>query len=248
METHIQRRRRQREHGGDDVLRAFDARGVDDHVRRAELLQKTQRLVARVLFEPRRMAELDQHLVITQLLACPAQVVERRILAHDVRGQLEENAAQLPCRAQRLERTEETLEHLTAKLARRPVDTTFVVRRRVVPEVGRQLLELDRMTGHESEGLDVHDEAVGRALGPTLDHLLRRQAVVRGIHLDRVELLRVVPEPFAGRQARRIEVLRERLVRPRAGSDPKLRHDASIKRRGRSRPRLFEAALLRRGS
>src|SRR5207237_838072 len=101
-------------------------------------------------------------------------------------------------------------------LARRPLDAALVVGGRVAAQVGRQLLELRRMARHQRERLHVHDEAVGRPLRPAGDHLLRRQPVERRVDLDGVEALGVPGEPLPGRQAVGIEVLRERLVGPRA--------------------------------
>src|SRR4029453_1678890 len=45
-EADVQGRARQRQHRGYEVLAALDPRRVDDHVRRADLLQKRERLVA----------------------------------------------------------------------------------------------------------------------------------------------------------------------------------------------------------
>jgi hypothetical protein len=56
------------------------------------------------------------------------------------------------------------------------------------------------MARHQPERLHVHHEVVRRPLGPAPHHLLGGQPVVRRIDLDRVEVLRVVREPFAGRR------------------------------------------------
>ncbi len=139
----------------------------------------------------------------------------------------------MPAGPERLERLEEPAEDLGAKLTRGPVDAAAIVLRRLVAQVRRQLLDLHRMPRHDAERLDVHDEPVGRALGPALDHLLDRQPVVGRVDLDRVEVLRVVAEPLAGRHALRVPVLRERLVGPRAGADPdRSGHAARIRERG----------------
>ena len=228
VETHVGRRRRECEDGRRDILRALDARRVDDHVRGAQLLEEAQRLVAMLVVEPARVPELDEHLVATELLARPLQIVQRAVLEHDVRGELEQDPAELAGGAQRLERLEKATEDLAAKLPRRPLDAALVVRRRVVAQVGRERFELDGMARHQAERLHVHHESVRRPRCPALHHLLRRQAVVGRIDLDRVEVLCVVRQPLAGRQSLRIPVLRERLVGPGARPDPHFSHVASI--------------------
>ena len=163
--------------------------------------------------------ELDEHLVPAELLARPREVVEGGLLRDDVGRELEEEPAQLAGRAQRLERLEEAAEDLGAKLSRRAVDPAALVLRRLVAQVGRELLDLHRVPGHDAERLHVHHEPVRRALGPALDHLLGGQAVVGRVDLDHVEVLRVVAQPLAGRHAFRVPVLGKRLVSPRARPD-----------------------------
>ena len=125
----------------------------------------------------------------------------------------------LPGAAQRLEALEEAAEHLAAQLARRPVDLAALVDGHRVAQVFRQHLELHGMPRHQAERLDVHREAVRRAVCPALDHRLARKPVVRRVDLDRVEELRVPREPLLRGQLRRIEVLRERVVGPGARAD-----------------------------
>src|SRR6266508_2090779 len=125
-----------------------------------------------LVVEPAHMPELDEHLVVPELLARPLEVVERGILEDDVGRKLEEDAAELACRTQRLERFEEAAEDLAAKLPRGTLDTSAVVDWSVVPEIGRERFELHRVAGHQAESLDVHDEALGCPLRPALDHLL----------------------------------------------------------------------------
>ena len=118
------------------------------------------------------------------------------------------------------ERLVEAPEDLGAKLTRRAVDAAPVVEGRMLAQVGWQLLGLDRMSRHDAEGLHVHDEAVGRALGPARHHLRVGQPVVRRVRLDGAEVLAVVAQALLARaHAFRIPVLRERLVRPRARAD-----------------------------
>ena len=86
------------------------------------------------------------------------------------------------------------------------------------------------MPRHQAERLDVHDEAVRRPLGPAAHHLLGRDAVVRRVDLDGREALGVVREALPRRRARRVPVLRERVVGPRARADPdRRRHRRSIR-------------------
>ena len=56
----------------------------------------------------------------------------------------------LPLDAERLERVEEHAEDAGALVARRPVDAAAVVDRQPVAELGRHLLELHRMPGHQA--------------------------------------------------------------------------------------------------
>src|SRR4029079_8682119 len=150
----------------DQILRSVDAWRIDDHVRRAELLEEPKRVLAVVVVEPARMPELDEQLVVPDLLARPLEIVERTILVDDVRWELKQDPSELPCRSQRLERSKEPAEDLSAKLPRWALDAPALVGRRLVAEVGRQRLDLDRMACHQPESLDVHDESVRRALAP----------------------------------------------------------------------------------
>ena len=101
--------------------------------------------------------------------------------------------------------------------------------RRLLAQVGRELLELHRVARHHAEGLHVHDEALGRPLGPVLDHLPVGQAVVGRVRLDHVEALGVVAQPLLGAlDAGRVEVARQRLVGPGAGPDPDRRGHGPI--------------------
>ena len=199
---------------GTRFFAVLGSRRVDGHVGRADALEEGERLRAVLVVEPRAVAELDQHLVGAELVARPLEVLERRLLEDDVRRQLEEDAAELPRAAQRLERVEEAAEHLAAKLARRPVDAAALVDRHLGAQVLGQHLDLHRMPRHQAERLHVHREPGRRALGPALHHRLARQAVVRRVDLDRVEELRVPREPLLRGQLRRVEVLRERRRRP----------------------------------
>ena len=52
-----------------------------------------------------------------ELLARPLQILERAVLVDDVRRELEEDAAELSGRAQRLQRLQEPAEDLAAELA-----------------------------------------------------------------------------------------------------------------------------------
>ncbi len=165
------------------------------------------------------MAELDEHLVVSELVPRPLEIFERAVLVDDVGRELEEDAAELARRPQRLERREEAPEHLAAQLAGRPVDPAAFVHRHCVAQVLGDDLDLDGVARHQAERLDVHREAVGRPVGPALHHRLRWQPVVRRVDLDRVEMLGVVRKAFFRRELRRVEVLRQSLVGPGARSD-----------------------------
>ena len=135
----------------------------------------------------------------------------------------------MPACAQRLERAQELREDERARRAGGAVDAAALVDRHLVAQLGRQPLERHRVAGHHPEGLDVDDEAGGRAVGPALHRLLGRDAVEGRVDLDRREALRVVGEPLAGGQAARVPVLDERLVGEGAGADAhRRRHPRSI--------------------
>jgi hypothetical protein len=144
-------------------------------------------------------------------------------------------AASLPA-AQRLERLAKTAEDFGAELTRRAVDAAALVDGRRIAQVGRKLFLLDRVPGHDAECLDMHDEVVGRPLHPPCGHGLDRKPVVGRVELDRVEVLGVVGEPLACREPSRIEVLRERFVRPRARADSDSRRHQCVIRTGLKRP------------
>ena len=184
----------------------------------------------------RAVPELHEHLVVPELLARPFAGSRATGPCRPRTRKLEEDAAELAAGAQRLERGEEPAEDLAAKLPRRPLDPSALVGRRVVPQVRRQRLELDGMTRHQAERLDVHHEPVRRALRPALDHLFVRQPVIGRVDLDRVEVLGVVRQTVSGLRARRIPVLRERVVGPGAGADADFRHRRQHTRRGPAGP------------
>ena len=130
-------------------------------MRRAELFEEGERLRSILLVQPASVPKLDERPVAAELLDRPAQVVEREILVDDVRGELEEDASELACGSKRFESAVEAGEHLGAKLARGPMDAASLVERGGLPQVGRKLFRLDRVAGHDPEGLHVHDEAGG---------------------------------------------------------------------------------------
>ncbi len=59
---------------------------------------------------------------------------------------------------------------------------------------------------HEAARLRGETEALRRLLAPGFHGPLGRQPVEHGVQVDRVELLRLVLEPTAGRQSLRVEV------------------------------------------
>ena len=162
------------------------------------LLEEREHLGADVLLVPASVPELDQHLVLAHLFSGPREVVERELLVDDVGRELEEDSAELARRAQRLECLAEAPEDLAAKLPRRAIDPAALVDRRLVAEVGRELLLLHGMAGHHAERLHVHHEVVRGLVGPARRHRLGRKPVVGRVELDRVELLGVVCEALAG--------------------------------------------------
>ena len=218
--------------GGEDVL-ATGLRRVDDDVGHPVLLEEAKRVGAVLLVEPARVAKLDQHLLARELFLRPLQVLERLRPVDDVRRELHQDPPELSGRAQRLERLAKAAEHLGSVLARRPVDAAAGIGWDVA-EVGRELVDLDRMPGHDAEGLDVHREAGRRPFGPVRDHRRVRQAVVGGVCLDDVKALGVIAQAvLPGLDALRVPDLRQRLVSPRADSDPDRRsHWADAMRPG----------------
>ena len=232
MEADVGGLARRRDDGGEDVL-AAGRRRVDGDVGHPVLLEEAQRVGVVLLVEPARVAELDEHLVATELFLRPLQVLERLRPVDDVRRKLHQDPAELPGRAQRLEGLVEALEDLGAVFARRPLDPAAGVGGDVT-QVGRELVDLDRVARHDAERLDVHREGVRRPLGPVRDHRRVGQAVVGGVCLDDVKALGVVAQAvLPGLDALRVPDLRQRLVRPRADSDPDRRsHWADAMRPG----------------
>ena len=229
MEADVRRGGRDGRHRRHKVLRRVRLRCVDGDVRGADRLEEGQRLGAVLVVQPGAMPELDEHLVVADLLTRPLEVLERVLLVHDVLRQLEENAAELARRPQRLERLEESPEDLSAQLPRRAVDATAVVDGHLVAKVFRQRLDLHQVSCHQPERLHVHREPVGRAIGPALHHGLARQPIERRVDLDRVEALGVVRQAFLRRELRRVEVLRQGLVGPGARPDAdRRRHDSRL--------------------
>src|SRR5439155_23430521 len=130
----VEERRRQRLHRQRDVL-PLRPRSVDDDVRHPVLLEEAERLLALLVLVPAPVPELDEHLVVADLLAGPGEIVVRGLLGHDVRRELEQDAAELSGDAQRLERSEETAEDLAAELARGAVDPATLVLRAPVAQI-----------------------------------------------------------------------------------------------------------------
>jgi hypothetical protein len=82
------------------------------------------------------------------------------------------------------------------------------------------------MCGESREGLEVHHELVGRALGPELRLFLRGKRIEGSVVLDDREVLRVVAQPFVGVILDPLGVparLDERRIGPRARSDEQFR-------------------------
>ena len=241
VEAHIGRLARPGDDGRDEVLR-LGLRCVDDHVGEPARLEERERLCAVLLVEPAAVTKLDQDLVPGELGLRPFDVLERGGLVDDVRRELQQDAAELPALAQRLDGAGEPAEHLGAELAWRAVDTAARVDRHRVAQVLGQRFELDGVAGHQAERLHVHREARRSALGPVADELRVGQPVVGRVRLDRVEALGVVADPrFARADATRVPDLRQRLVCPRAGADPDRRGHGRIVRNGR-RPGRAQAA------
>ena len=177
-----------------------------------------------VRLEPAAVPELDHHLVAAEALLGPLQVLERGLLADDVRRELHQDPAQLAGLAQGLERRAEAGEHLAAQLARRVVDAAAVVHLRLGPQIGGELLGAHGMARHHPERLHVEHESGRRAPRPRRRRVRARKRVVAGVQLDRVELLGVVVQAGLGRAHRgRIPRLRQRLVGPRARADAERR-------------------------
>ena len=228
MEADVRGRRRRRDDGRDEVPRRLRARRVDGDVEAPIRSRNASELGAVLVVEPRAVPELDEHLVAAELLPRPREVVERGLLVDDVLRQLEEDPAELARAPQRLERLEEA-----RGTPRRAARAAAGRRGRARPPASRARRSsgitstLDRMPRHQPERLHVHREPGRRPLGPAGDHRLGRQPVVGRVDLDRVEVLRVPGEPLLRRQLRRVEPLRERVVRPRARADPHGRRHAA---------------------
>src|SRR5665811_1510404 len=84
------------------------------------------------------------------------------------------------------------------------------------------------MAGDHPERLDMEGEAGRRALHPELGVALRREAVVGGVDLDRVEAFGVIAQTSLGRlHLGRVPGGRHGAVGPGAGAHPDARHGPS---------------------
>src|SRR5829696_2451851 len=236
VEADVCRRARQGDDRGHEVLRLGLGR-VNDYVGRSQAFEEREGVRAVVLVEPAAVAELDEHVMSLESLAGPFEVRQRGITVNDVRRELEQDPTELAGRTQGFEPGEEPLEHLGAKLPRRPVHPPTLISLDGISEVGRKLLGLDGVACHDPERLYVKDEPLRSPLGPACSQLGFGQAVVGGVHLDRVEMLGVVPKTrFRALYLARVPVLYERLVGPGARSDAdRSRHARSLRiARGRA--------------
>ena len=148
------------------------------------------------------MAQLDGEGRVAQALLGLHDLVPRLVGGEEPARVLEEDGAELAGAAQRLDAVEEAVPDLVLDLCGQVagVDALLVeqLRRQRLAQVLRQPLDLRRLAGHERVGLDVEREVRRRALQPQLAGAPRRQGVVRRVHLDERELVRVVDEPILG--------------------------------------------------
>ena len=182
--------------GGDrgrDVRRTRP-RAVERDERKAVRFEERERVGALVVLRPRPVPELDERHERREALRRTSELSFRLGRLREARVVLEQDAAELAGELERLERGAEQAERLVRGLA-------------VVPR-------------HRRRRLDVERELVGRSPGPPLRHGGIGERVVRRVHLDDVEALRVVPQStLRRRDAARVPGLEEPFVGPRAHAD-----------------------------
>ena len=227
--------------------------GVDRREDEAVPREERDDLV-RPLRDPRLVPDLHRQREAREPRGERGEVGERRLLVADPGRQLEEDVAELAGRRQRLERRPEELEAAVERLGRDPLAVELAaaperdVLRQHEANLGREGVEAGVVAGHEAVGLDVEEEARGRALGPERRVPRRGQRVVGGVDLDAVEEARVPAQPVLGRhRGPRVEAAGgdQRLVEPGRGADAVLGRGGG---RGRAapRPRARRDGLRRR--
>ena len=227
VEADVRRRCRERDDGGNEVLR-LRPRRVDDHVPEPVRLEERERPGAVLLLEPAPVAELDLGVVAVELLAHPLEVLERPRLHHDVRGHLEQDRPELAGLAQRLDHLAEQLEDDRARVPGHALDAAALVGgERGGERLGEDVV-LHAVARHRREGLHVEDESLGHRVCPFRHRLRRLQAVEGRVDLDGVEDRGVVGEALRpGSHPRRVEDLGQRLVGERARADADRRHGST---------------------
>ena len=221
------------EHRRDEVLRALDPRRVDDHVRGAELLQEPR--ACRRGARRRASSRWRNSTSISSSPSCSrahCEVVER---AGPCRRRTRETGrgSRRACRPQRSgssaarNRRKTSPRNSRDGRSTRPRSSTGASSRRS----GGSASSLTGCRVISPNALTCITNPSGVRSAQRCDHLLARQPVVGRVDLDRVEVLGVVREPLAGLHARRVPVLRERVVGPRARADADRRHPPSIRLR-----------------
>src|SRR5580704_10181732 len=224
-----------REHRRDGVPVAL--RHVHAHVGQPVGGEEIQGLGLVVRRHPGGIAELHAHPPRCGLLGAGHDVLLAAAADGEPERELQQDGAQLPGLAQRLQRGQEPLPRLVGD---RGVEVLQVdpllarlVRRRA--QVGGQGRDPGGVLGEQAERLDVEDEPGRGPRRPGRGGLLGGQRVVGGVHLDQPELPRVVAQPLLRRVClRRIPAGGDqRPVRPRRRAHPDLAHTRSIGNPGR---------------
>ena len=174
------------------------------------------------------MAKLDEHLVTPELILRPFEVSEYDSgRGTTYGGNCISTPPSFPAARSGSRASWKRVEDLLTNLPRRMLHPPRAADVDVVAEIGRQLLEANRVAGHQPERLDMEHEPRRSALRPARGDLCGRQGVIRRVDLDRVESLRVVAQPLLTRaDATRIPEGGERLVSERARADADRRgHD-----------------------
>jgi hypothetical protein len=164
------------------------------------------------------VAQLDRDRVRREQLDQRRELVETVVVRAEGRRELEQERRELARGSERLDR----LEHGAGQLLLQPpVELHAPARpgRRLLAQLLRERIERRGVARQQPVQLDVEREAARRDLPPARDLGRGGNGVEGGVDLDGVEALRVVRQPVASRQSRRVPLLDEPGVRPARRAD-----------------------------
>ena len=171
-------------------------------------------------------AELDAHRQFPHALTHPGQLLPVVTLRHEPRRILHQHRAELPGLHQGSQRVDEARPHFVEGVGLEVVRVEVPLRRDVVrefvAEVAPQRGRAGRMPGEQRVRLDVHHEALRRAIDPRAGQLRGGREVVGAVDFDDREPAGIELQALLGGHRPSgipVGLLGERLVGPRARAD-----------------------------